>query len=161
MVREQATGYHMVDSLARFIILTLLVACLCGLIGPIRCASTRGAGAERAEAVIEKVEAIESKAHEGKSIVNNSHATPEEKAKLNEIFDSLAQDSRDIKAPVKQLGKDVDVNKSIADENRADAKGYRVIVWTIRGLLALAAVLVFVFRGRIISWFTSKDAPGS
>jgi hypothetical protein len=119
---------------------------VCVLFGNGRCATTKGGGERRADEIIQKAEAIEKKANDGKSIVNNSHATPEEKAQLNEIFDSMAKDSRDVRDPVKQLGKDVDTNKGIADSLAAQVESLKKYRNIVIGLLVGAAIAGF-------SWF--------
>lgn len=135
---------RLADMFARRVRFGVCFACLC-CIFVTRCATTRGAGAERAETIVKKTEAIEKKAQEGIKIVNNSHATPEEKKKLNAAFNSIAKKSREIKEPVKQLGKDTDHNKKIADDRLAvieSLKKYRTIFYAA---LIGAAVFGFVW----------------
>lgn len=126
-----------------FILRCLFVVCVCGLLGGGRCATTRGAGAERAESIVTKTESIESKAKTGEKIVNSSHATPEEKKQLMELFNSMAQDSREIREPIRQLGDDTDHNKEIADNLQtvvASLKKYRTIFYS-----AMFGAVIFVF----------------
>lgn len=122
---------------------TIFAYLLCCLVA--NCATTRGAGEVRADAVIKQAEAIESNAETGKFIVHTSSATPDEKAKLTEIFNRMAQTSREIKEPVKELGHDVDVNKMVADKLQATVDSLRKYQYIVYAVLIGAAILGFVW----------------
>jgi hypothetical protein len=125
MKHAVTTGRHLADSIGRFIILTFWVSCICWLAGPVRCASTRGAGVERAETIAAKTETV-------KQIIETSNISPEQKKIAFEVLDSIATDTR-------ELGKDVDHNKEIADSNEAAAKKWKWLMW-IAGFASVGLV---------------------
>lgn len=100
------------------------VLCCLALSGS-RCATTKGAGQERAETIAAKTQTV-------KEIIKGSNLSDPEKAIAYEVLDSIAQDT-------KQLGKDVDHNKEIADSNAEAASHWRWFLW-IAGFAALGAI---------------------
>lgn len=113
------------DSLYRRLLCYLLIVWVCSLFAGGRCATTRGAGAERAETIAAKTQTV-------KEIIKGSNLSDPEKAIAYEVLDSIAQDT-------KQLGKDVDHNKEIADSNAEAASHWRWFLW-IAGFAALGAI---------------------
>lgn len=99
----------------------------CGL--ALNCATTRGAGAERAETIAAKTETV-------KQIIETSNLAPEQKRIAFEVLDSIATDTRG-------LGRDVDRNKEIADKNQAAATRWHWFLW-LAGLAGAAALAVGV-----------------
>lgn len=84
---------------------------MCSIFAGGRCATTKGAGVQRAETIAAKTETV-------KQIIKGSNLSDPEKAIAYEVLDSIAQDT-------KELGKDVDHNKEIADKNQAAASHWR------------------------------------
>jgi hypothetical protein len=103
----------------------LLLVCLCCIFAGGRCATTKGAGQERAETIAAKTQTV-------KEIIKGSNLSDPEKAIAYEVLDSIAQDT-------KQLGKDVDHNKEIADSNAEAASHWRWFLW-IAGFAVVGAV---------------------
>lgn len=112
------------DSLYRRMLCYLLIVWVCSLFAGGRCATTRGAGAERAETIAAKTQTV-------KEIIKGSNLSDPEKTIAFEVLDSIAKDTR-------QLGKDVDNNKEIADANADAASKWH---WTLAlcGIALLAA----------------------
>lgn len=104
----------------------LLFVILCSLVlSGSRCASTRGAGQGRAETIAAKTETV-------KQIIEGSTLSPEQKQIAFEVLDSIAVDT-------KELGRDVDHNKEIADKNEAAA---RQMMWLkiLAGFVTVGAI---------------------
>lgn len=119
-----ARGFRMADCLYRFLIHTICVIGICCLLGAGRCATTKGAGAERAETIAGKVETV-------KGIIRSSNLSDEQKRAAETVLDAIAIDSR-------ALGRDVDHNKTIADDNAEAASNWRWLV----GISIVAALAV-------------------
>jgi hypothetical protein len=98
-----------------FVLRCLLVVGVCVFFGAGRCATTRGAGQERAETIAAKTQTV-------KQIIEGSNLAPAQKAIAYEVLDSIAQDTR-------SLGVDVDHNKEIADANAVAASRWRWLMW--------------------------------
>ena len=154
-------GERVAYSFVGFVIRCLFVILLCCLIGPTRCSTTRGGGQERGDVTAEKLESIPAKAEKVKSTLNNPNATAKERQEAAELLDWISDESTKAATTTRQLGKDVDHNKEIADDSKADAQSYRVIVWIARGAVVILILLAIAFRGKIISFFTRGGKPES
>jgi len=103
----------------------LFVVLCCLALSGARCATTKGAGQERAETIAAKTQTV-------KEIIKGSNLSDPEKAIAYEVLDSIAQDT-------KQLGKDVDHNKEIADSNAEAASHWRWFIW-VAGFAVVGAI---------------------
>lgn len=106
---------RLVVMFAHFILRVLFVVGICVIFAGGRCATTRGAGSERAETIAAKTQTV-------KQIIETSNLSPEQKAIAYEVLDSIAVDTR-------TLGADVDHNKEIADANAVAASRWRWLMW--------------------------------
>lgn len=107
----------------------LLVLCCVGCLS-IHCATTRGAGQDRATTITQEIETAA-------QIVEKSNIADTEKR-------LIVAKLRGIVPQVEQLGKDVDHNKQIADDNKEAAKKWRVVKWL--SILAVSIGGVFLLR---------------
>jgi hypothetical protein len=121
---------RLADMFARRVRFGVCFACLC-CIFVTRCATTRGAGAERAETIAAKTETV-------KQIIETSNLSPEQKKIAFEVLDSIAIDTH-------TLGQDVDHNKEIADSNAVAASRWRWMMW-IAGFCGVGLIVFGVKR---------------
>ena len=96
----------------------------------IQCATTRGAGTERATIITAEIETAA-------QIVERSNISDTEKRRIVETL-------RAMKPKVERLGADVDHNKQIADHAQDAAKKWRLVKW----LCIIAAGIASVFVAR-------------
>lgn len=124
------------------------------------CASTRGSGAERAEKINDNLDSAVKDLSSAEDLVDRSNATPEQKAAIKSKIESGKQKVHDQKPAITKIGTDVDVNKKIADENKADAEAYHAIIWTVSIIGIALLILAVIFRRQILSLFTKGAGSG-
>lgn len=138
------------DILYRVLVRTVLVIGLVVFFGG-RC-STSGAGALRAEQINSGLNSATATLDELEVKIDRSSATPEEKSAMKSSVRSAKKSVAEAKPAVTALGKDADTFQSQAQKNAVDAGRMRLLYW-IAGIIA-ALGLAYLFKGRILKWFT-------
>lgn len=114
----------------RFFVRLVFLVGVVVIMGDVRCKATAGEGAIRAQRISTEIDEI-------RAAISSSAIPEEERKRLTKKLASIEEKAR-------QLGQDVDTNKSIADENAVDAKRMRILYWTVP--IALVLLLAFIMR---------------